>query len=272
MLAPWVFLASSLGALDGGALEVGSELHLPRLSAPPAIDGLLDDPAWRQALVVDRFFDNWPGDQAPPPVTTVGWLAYDDDDLYVGVRCSDPEPDKIRAPWVERDRVIDQDLVQIDIDARDEGRWSMIFRINPRGVQADGVFDETAGGDDFSPDFHWESAARIDSEGWTAELRIPLATLRYRAIDPQTWRISFFRLYPRRYRYQLASMPIPRGSNCWLCHAPRYGGVTGLGSSASAVVAPFVTGRGSDGPPGGSRSASSAARPRSIRPPGVRTH
>ena len=217
-------------------------LPMARLAGPIVVDGALDEEAWKGAAVVERFYEIAPGDRGEPPVRTVGLLGYDSAFLYVGARCYDPEPAKIRAPLVERDRVFNQDLVQIDLDARDEGRWSMIFRVNPRGVQADAVWDEAAGYDDFSPDFHWESATRLDERGWTAEMRIPLSTLRYRAGDPQTWRISFFRLYPRQFRYQIASGPIPRSSNCWLCHSGRFTGVTGLPGGGGFTTTPYVSG------------------------------
>lgn len=240
-------LALSGPAFASAALPALPELVLPRRSGSITVDGDLGEEAWTRAASVEHFFEIAPGDNVDPPVKTVGLLAYDAEFLYVGVRCQDPEPSRIRAPYVERDRVTDQDLVQIDLDARDEGRWSMIFRINPRGVQADGVFDEATGVDDFSPDFHFESAARITAEGWTAELKIPLSTLRYRGGDPQTWRITFFRLYPRDFRRQFVSGPIPRGSNCWLCHALRLTDIIGLPRGGGVTFSPFVTGGATKG-------------------------
>jgi hypothetical protein len=212
------------------------------------VDGNLDEPAWSAAVAVERFYEISPGDNVEPPVQTVGLLGFDDQFLYVGVRCQDPDPSQIRAPYVERDHVTDQDLVQIDVDARNEGRWSMIFRVNPRGVQLDGIFDEATGADDYSPDFYYDSAARITAEGWTAEMKIPLSTLRYGSGDPQTWRITFFRLYPRRFRHQITSAPIPRDSNCWICHSLRLTEITGLPRGSSITYTPFVTGSASDRP------------------------
>ncbi len=230
---------------------------LPRLAGHITVDGNLDEPVWSEAAVVDRFYEVVPGDNVEPPVKTVGLLGYDDKFLYVGARCQDPDPSQIRAPYVDRDRVLDQDLVQIDIDARNEGRWSMIFRVNPRGIQLDGIFDEGTGGDDYSPDFHYDSAARITAEGWTAEMKIPLSTLRYRAGDPQTWRITFFRLYPRSFRYQIVSSPIPRDSNCWLCHSLRFTGITGLPRGSNVSYTPFIAGRASEDPGATPRSEQS---------------
>lgn len=243
--------------LAAAATASPPELMLPRIAGTIVVDGDLSDEAWKGAVRVDRFFEIVPGDNVEPPVATAGLLAYDSGYLYVGAICQDPDPSRIRAPYVERDHVTDQDLIQIDVDARvdarDEGRWSMIFRVNPRGVQADGVFDEAVGLDDFSPDFHFQSAARITTGGWSAEMKIPLSTLRYRARAPQTWRITFFRLYPRDFRRQIASVRIPRGSNCWLCHATRFTGITGLPDGASLSLTPYTAGSASrdasDAPP-----------------------
>lgn len=247
-----VLLGSATPARAADAPARVGHRPLARLSGAIAIDGDPSEQAWASATVVDRFYEFGPGDNVEPPVATVGLLAYDSEFLYVGVRCQDPDPSQIRAPYVERDRVTDQDLVQIDVDARDEGRWSLIFRVNPHGVQTDGVFDEAVGVDDFSPDFHFESATRISASGWSAEMKIPLSTLRYRARDPQTWRLTFYRLYPRRFRYQIASNPVPRNSNCWLCHALRLTDIAGLTRGGSVTLTPFVTG-------GASRESGQAA-------------
>jgi hypothetical protein len=252
LLACFVFAAFPLTAEEPPKAAAPAEpptLVLPRVSGQVKVDGNLDEPVWSETVVVDRFYEIVPGDNVEPPAKTIGLLGYDDEFLYVGIRCLDPDPSQIRAPWVDRDRVLDQDLVQVEVDARNEGRWSMLFRVNPRGIQHDGIFDEALGGDLYSPDFHFDSAARITAEGWIVEMKIPLSTLRYRvSSDPQTWRITFFRLYPRRYRYQMVSTPIPRGSNCWLCHSLRFSGISGLPRGGKATYTPFVTGRASEDP------------------------
>jgi hypothetical protein len=91
-------------------------------------------------------------------------------------------------------------------------------------------------------------------------MRIPLSTLRYRPKDPQSWRITFYRLWPRKYRYQLVSAPMPRGTNCWLCHALRLTGITRLPRGGGLAVTPFVTGSASRDPDDGwSKSGTAGA-------------
>src|SRR5262245_725846 len=84
-------------------------LAVPRAAAPITIDGDLSDPGWQGAAVVDAFWETSPGDNVPPKVRTVAYLTYDDRAFYIGVRCDDPHPERIRAPYTDRDQVIGTD-------------------------------------------------------------------------------------------------------------------------------------------------------------------
>src|SRR5438876_9577794 len=70
------------------------------------IDGDLSDAGWKNAATIDRFYETQPGNNVPAKVKTIVYLTYDDRYFYIGVRCEDPDPSKIRAPYVERDNVI----------------------------------------------------------------------------------------------------------------------------------------------------------------------
>ena len=215
---------------------------LPRTSAGISVDGDLRDPGWKDALVIDRFYETTPGDNLPAKVKTTAYLAYDDRYLYIGIKADDPEPAKIRAPYVERDNVIGtDDNVAIFLDTRNDKRTAMEIRVNPRGIQGDYLFDDATGNEDESPDFFYDTAATITAEGWQAEIRVPLSTLRYPKYDPQTWGILIWRNYPRDFRYGFYSAPIERGSNCTICHTQELTGITGLPSSHHLVAAPYAT-------------------------------
>src|SRR5581483_10653552 len=115
-----------------------------------------------------------------------------------------------------------------------------MFLSNPRGIQYDAITDD-ASGEDPSPDFFWESAARITDHGWTLELRIPFSSLRYRTADPQTWGILLYRNYPRDRRYQFFSARLPRGGNCFVCRANTLAGLSHLPAGGHLIVAPYLT-------------------------------
>lgn len=233
-----MLLGSALAASPIAAEDLGREL--PRLLSDVAIDGVLDESVWERALQIDDFYEISPGDNIPAPVRTVGYIWRDEEALYVAFRCFDPRPEEIRAVYSERDAVAsDQDLVQFDLDTRNEEKSSYIFRTNPRGIQADAIFSEANGLDDFSPDFSFDVEARIVEDGWIAEFRIPFSSVRY-ATDADQWGITLFRNYPREYRHQMTSLPIPRGANCWLCYNLKLNGVTDLPPSRSLLVVPYT--------------------------------
>jgi hypothetical protein len=224
-----------------------NNLHVAihRASGPITVDGDLSDPGWEGAAKIERFYDIQPGNNVPPPVKTTAYITYDDRYLYVGFRNDDPDPSKIRAQYVERDRIrSDQDFSGIFLDTKNDGRSGIEFFVNPYGIQDDFARDESnvnGNQEDPAPDFFWDSAAKITATGWEMEMRIPFSTLRYSESDPQTWGIVFFRSYPREFRYQIASNPGPRESSCFQCHEIKLEGLAGLPHGAHWIVAPYAS-------------------------------
>jgi hypothetical protein len=105
----------------------------------------------------------------------------------------------------------------------------------------------TSGNEDFSPDFYYDTAARIAHDGpetgWSAEFRIPFSSLRYRPQADQAWGLMVWRNYPRDRRYAIYSSPLPRGSNCYVCHLRDLVGLKNLPRSRHLVVAPYAAGQ-----------------------------
>src|SRR5262245_2509754 len=217
-------------------------LTLHRTHGTITVDGDLSDSGWQDAAKIDAFYETSPGDNPPAKVKTTAWISYDDRYFYIGIRCDDPQADKIRAPYVERDNVIGtDDNIAVFLDTRNDKRTAMELRVNPRGIQADGIFNDANSNEDFSPDFYYDTAAKIDSSGWSAEYRIPFSSLRYNDAPSQTWNILIWRNYPREFRYAFQSAPVPRGSNGYMCHMHPLVGLEGLPKSGHLVAAPYVT-------------------------------
>jgi len=226
-------------------------LTIHRAEGPIRIDGDLSDPGWKNAAKYDNWVEGSPGDNIPPKVKTVAYLTYDDRNFYIGIRCEDPDPKKIRAPYVERDNVIGtDDNIAVFLDTRNDKRTAMELRVSPRGIQADGIYDDANGNEDFSPDYFYETAAKIDATGWSAEYAIPFSSLRYPNLDVQTWNILIWRNYPREFRYAFYSSRVPRTGNCLVCNATPIVGLTGLPHAGHMTAAPYVTGEQSEEPQG----------------------
>jgi hypothetical protein len=227
-------------------------MTLHRLNGQIAVDGDLSDSGWQDAAKFDQFYETSPGDNTPAKVKTIAYVTYDDHYFYIGVRCEDPHPEKIRAPYVERDNVIGtDDNIAVFLDTRNDKRTAMELRVNPRGIQGDALFNDANGSEDFSPDFYYDTAAKIDAGGWSAEYRIPFSSLRYSDAPAQTWNILVWRNYPREYRYAFYSSPSPRGTNCLVCHMHPLLGLEGLPKAGHMVAAPYVTAQSLSTPEGG---------------------
>lgn len=206
------------------------------------LDGVLDDAAWSHATKIDRFYEYVSSDGGEPPVRTTGYVTYDRRFLYFGIDCADPDPSKIRAAYTERDRVHgDQDFVAVLLDTTNEGRIAIQLRVNPHGVQGDAVNNDASRTEDFAPDFFYDAVARIHETGWSAEIRVPLASLRYPQAEAQTWRMMLVRNYPRAYRYVMASSRIRRGVNCYVCNAEELSGLRNLPDAGNLTLAPYAT-------------------------------
>jgi hypothetical protein len=222
----------------------GERIQMSRLTGPITIDGDLSDEAWQHATRVDKWYETNPGDNVEPKVRNVGYLAYDDRFFYAAFEFEDPNPSRIRAPYSDRDDIGNgyYDYGGILIDPRNTGNTGVFFVVTPRNIQYDSIQDDSSG-EDSSPDFFWDSATRITPHGWTLEMRIPFSSLRYRNVDPQTWRIFLYRSYPRDFTYKFFSAKIPRGNNCFVCYTNVLTGLEHLPGGRHMVVAPHVTAR-----------------------------
>jgi len=220
----------------------GERIQMSRRTGPIIIDGDLTDEGWLTATRVEKWYETNPGDNTEPKVRNVAYLTYDDQFFYAGFEFDDPDPTAIRAPFGDRDNVPSfTDYGGVILDTLGDGQRAVLLLANPRGIQYDAITDDSSG-EDPSPDFFWDAAARITERGWTLEIRVPFSSLRYRNVDPQTWGILLYRNMPRDFRYQIFSARLPRGSNCFVCHSNPLGGLEHLPTAGHLVAAPFVTG------------------------------
>jgi len=148
-----------------------------KTSQPPVLDGRLDDPVWALAPSVTDFETFIPEFGKKQAEKTTAYMAYDEENLYFAFRCLDPQPDRIKATLSRRDDVAASDFVCINLDTFNDQQSLYAFYVTPLGVQGDSRFASNK--EDFSVDMVWDSAARIDAEGYTVELRIPLKSIRY---------------------------------------------------------------------------------------------
>ena len=179
------------------AAAPGAEFFRPlRTDVPPAIDGRLDDAVWRGAPSLSAFKTFIPDFGREPSEKTVAYMAYDAENLYFAFKCFDREPDKIKAAVASRDTIRADDFICINLDTFNDQQALSAFYVNPLGIQTDSRW--ASGNEDFSVDFVWESAGRIDSDGYIVELRVPFKSIRYAGKKRVMMSIFFERRISRR--------------------------------------------------------------------------
>ena len=105
-----------LAPLRAEEMERPEPVGVAGFAAAPRIDGVLDDPVWSDATVLDSFVETWPGDNAPASRRTRVLLGSDARNLYLAVEAED-DPEAIRATLGRRDDVLADDHVRWLFDA-----------------------------------------------------------------------------------------------------------------------------------------------------------
>jgi hypothetical protein len=149
-----------------------------RAKQTPVLDGRDDDPAWRDAQVIDQFLEYDPNPGAETRFKTQARVLYDDKALYVVVRMFDPAPDSIVSLLSRRDVRTNSEQVKLMIDSYHDRRTGYEFCVNPAGVKRD-FYVYNDNNEDGTWDAVWDVATRVDSVGWVAEFRIPFSQLRF---------------------------------------------------------------------------------------------
>jgi len=168
-----------------------------RTTTPPTIDGHLNDECWSRAEPVAGFTQVDPDEGQPATEDTQIRVAYDNDALYIAARMLDRDAAQLSRRLSKRDDDQDADRISIYLDPMHDHQTGFVFRVSAAGVQRDQVvFNDTW--TDSTWDAVWDSAVSADSDGWSAEIRIPLSQLRFTDSEQQTWGLNVDRYIRRK--------------------------------------------------------------------------
>lgn len=190
--------AQTKNAHPAGALPAEHRLKARRVSEQIKIDGFLNEPAWTEAEVISDFYQQEPKEGEPASEKTDIRVLFDDKNLYFAVRAFDSEPFKINARELVRDSSFaNDDKVEIVLDTFHDRRNAFRFAVNPLGTQQDALITDEGRDVNLSWDAAWISEGKRDSKGWTAEIAIPLTTLRFtQSLD--AWGFNVARIIRRK--------------------------------------------------------------------------
>jgi hypothetical protein len=216
---------------------------VPRASSAITIDGVVDEAAWEDALILELRYEVSPGENTEPPVKTVVFLAYDERRVLVAFKAYDPDPSTIRARYRDRDHLFGDDFVGVTLDTFNDERRAYEFMVNPLGVQGDGITNDVEHDYDESWDAIWESAGRLTGNGFEVELAIPFNQIRFQSTSgPQIWGLDLTRSWPRTDRVHIGLFPRDRGANSYLAQEDKIIGFEGASAGRNLELVPTLTG------------------------------
>jgi hypothetical protein len=215
-------------------------LRVVRSTTPIKVDGLLDEPAWHDALRLKLSYETVPGNNTPALVQTEALVTYDRHTLYVGFRAHDPDPKRIQAHLSDHDSISGDDQLGIEIDTFNDERRCYNFFINPLGVQEDSIAKGTDW--DFSWDTIWEAKTQLHDWGYSAEIAVPFSSIRIQRTDgPQVWGFNAQRAWVRDRQYWFGALALDRDNSCRWCQLIKIEGFEGVESGNDIELIPAVT-------------------------------
>jgi hypothetical protein len=120
-----------------------------RVTQAPIIDGVLNDQTWSTGQWIDDFTQNEPYNGQQASQKTEFNILYDDDNIFVAIKCFDTNPDSIVNRLTRRDQA-DGDLAGIIVDSFHDLRTGFLFGVSSAGVKYDLKFSDDGQNEDES--------------------------------------------------------------------------------------------------------------------------
>ena len=193
LLAPSVWVSASAQMVDFS----GKRIDAFMVDEPPVLDGVLDDDAWAFAAVITDLHQVTPEEFSPPSEDSQFYVVYTKDALYIGARFHDREPDKVGALVLRQgDWSPGEDSMTVMIDPLNKGRNGYAFDLSANGLRNQALYENVTR-QNWTWQGIWHGEARLDDEGWVAELEIPFKTMSFDP-DNDVWGLNVGRYIGRK--------------------------------------------------------------------------
>jgi hypothetical protein len=206
-----------------------------RLTSPLRLDGQLDELLYREYQPMSDFIQTEPEAGAPATERTEVWVSFDAANVYVSVRLSESEPERMVVNEMRRDsqNILQNENFAFLLDTFYDRRNGFLFQFNPIGGRMDGqITNEGPYNSDFNP--IWDVKVRRHADGWTAEAAVPFKSLRYRPGREQLWGFNARRI--NRWKNEVSNLTrVPDGTSI--------AGITRVSQAATLVGVQAPEGR-----------------------------
>lgn len=194
LILTWIFLIQIL--LISAQVDIKKRSYEPFAisteNADLEIDGKLTDSLWKKVKWTGDFIQREPYENQTPSERTSFALIFDDQNLYIGVKCYH-DADQLIAKRMSRRDIIDGDWVEIQIDSYNDKQSCFVFTVSAAGVKSDRTISLDGEVEDLNWNPVWQSKTDMTANLWTVEMSIPLSQLRFGNQSHQTWGLQFLR-------------------------------------------------------------------------------
>ncbi|MDP6491319.1 MAG: carbohydrate-binding family 9-like protein [Kiritimatiellia bacterium] len=148
----------------------------PKAVTATVMDRKLDDAAWKRAPLVSGF--TYFGKKSLVPVQTSFRVLWNEKNLYLGIRCDEPEIDKLNPIRYAHDEhaVFSNETVEFFVDPNHTHRVYYQLAFNVAGSLYDGEREDTV----------WNSDAEVKTHAadtfWSAEIAVPWGPLKAKPV------------------------------------------------------------------------------------------
>ncbi len=215
---------------------------IPHFKKGIQLDGKLDEEVWKHAAKIELSHEIFPAINTTADKKTTAYLYEDGKTLYVGIVARDPNPEKIRAFYKERDKLGIDDKVIIYIDPFNQRRLAYFFGANALGIQTDGIHDDINDASSLKWDGIWDSSGSITKQGYITEMAIPFRLMRLpEGSSPKEWAIDLRRFINREKFKTYSNTKDNRDINCRVCQYSSYKGFANIEKGTDLQIIPSVT-------------------------------
>jgi hypothetical protein len=175
------------------------------------IDGELNEAVWESALRAKDFYQKFPFDTSFALIKTESMVLYDEQYLYIGAVCYEPDTKPHVVQSLRRDFNPDMnDCFLVSIDPFGDKTNGFVFGITAMGVQSEGLI---INGNEMALDWDnkWFGEVKDYGDRYTIEMAIPFKTLRFKPENKQ-WGINFIRI-DKKTNETSTWKPVPRNFN-----------------------------------------------------------
>ena len=159
-------------------------------------DGVLDEHIWETAESANNYWQYFPTDSVPAEKQSEVKILYDDKNLYIGIKAISIGKNYALNSLKRDFRGSGNDSFSILFDTYNDGTNAFLFGINPYGVRREALISN--GGTDrrgfnLSWDVKWQGDAKMYDDYFTAEMIIPLTSLKFKE-GATKWRFNSYRI------------------------------------------------------------------------------